>query len=122
MCCRYWPPRLFPHAEGTGWTRRQEYELPAVAHVNSEINQVEEDARARITVLQQRIERERTEHGHLHDLLTATGAELVVAVIAALKELGFSDVRDIDAETEEEEKRCERTSRSGTDHRRSWSR
>jgi hypothetical protein len=97
-------PRLFPHAEGTGWTRRQEYELPAVAHINSEINQVEQDAHARITMLQQRIERERAEHGHLQDLLTATGAELVAAVIATLKDLGFSDVRDIDAETEEEEK------------------
>jgi hypothetical protein len=95
-------PRLFPRAEGTGWTRREEYELPTVLHINREILEVEQDARRKVTELQERIEHERSEHGYLHDLLTATDAELVAAVIRTLEVLGFTDVRDVDEGKNEE--------------------
>lgn len=91
-------PRLFPHAEGKRWTRRPEYELPAVVELRAKIEQIELEGRERIRALEQRIEEERREGAYLHDLLTATGDDLVSAVIAALKALGFEDVRDVDAE------------------------
>jgi hypothetical protein len=89
-------PRLFPHAEGTGWTHREEYELPGVLRINREILEVEQDGRRKVTVLQERIEHERSEYGYLHGLLTDTDAELVAAVIRTLQVLGLTDVRDID--------------------------
>jgi hypothetical protein len=94
-------PKLFPHAEGKRWTRRPEYELPAVVDLKAEIDQIELEGRERIRALEQRIEEERHQGAYLHDLLTATGDDLVTAVITALKTLGFEDVRDVDAEEAE---------------------
>ncbi len=91
-------PKLFPHAEGKRWTRRPEYELPAVVDLKAKIEQVELEGRERIRALEQRIEEERHEGAYIHDLLTATGDDLVTAVITALKTLGFADVRDVDTE------------------------
>jgi hypothetical protein len=93
-------PQLFPHAERQRWTRRREYELPEILAVRDEITTVEEAARIRVRELEERIEQERQRSGYQHELLTATGDELVTAVITALKALGFDDVRDVDAERE----------------------
>jgi hypothetical protein len=93
-------PRLFPHAEGTRWTRRPEYDLPRIGALNDEIIKIEKEARARVRELEQGIEAERAQYAFLSDLLTATDAELVQAVIRALKTIGFSDVRDVDADAE----------------------
>jgi hypothetical protein len=91
-------PRLFPHAEGSRWTRRSEYDLPRVAALKKEIVEIETETRMRVSNLEQQIEAERAAHGFLHDLLTATGDDLVQAVVQALKTLGFNDVRDADVE------------------------
>lgn len=91
-------PRLFPHAEGSRWTRRAEYELPQVAILRTEIARLEEETRARIGELEEKIQAERTEYSYLHDLITCTGEELVQAVARTLKALGFNDVQDVDAE------------------------
>jgi hypothetical protein len=93
-------PRLFPDAEGSSWTRRPEYELPRIAELRSEIRAVEEASRQRVRELEELIEAERTPYGFLDDLLTASGAPLVEAVIQTLKLIGFADVRDVDAEAE----------------------
>lgn len=93
-------PQLFPHAERQRWTRRREYELPEILAVRDEITAVEEAARTRVRELEERIEQERQRSGYQHDLLTATGDELVAAVITALQALGFDNVRDVDAERE----------------------
>jgi hypothetical protein len=91
-------PRLFPHAEGSRWTRRPEYDLPPVTALKDEITRIEEATRSRVRGLEEQIEAEREHHGFLHDLLTATGGDLVQAVIKALKVIGFNDVQDVDAD------------------------
>ncbi|NYD49080.1 hypothetical protein BJY14_005063 [Actinomadura luteofluorescens] len=93
-------PRLFPHAEGSRWTRRPEYDLPRIASLKSEITAIQEDSRTRVRQLEEKIENERQRYGFLHDLVTATGDDLVQAVIHALQTIGFHDVRDVDAEAE----------------------
>lgn len=93
-------PRLFPHAEGTRWTRRPEYDLPRIGALNDEIVKIEKETRARVRELEEEIEAERAQYAFLPDLLTATGADLVRAVIRALKTIGFNDVRDVDADAE----------------------
>jgi hypothetical protein len=103
-------PRLFPDSEGNRWTRREEYELPAVLDIGAEIRQVEEESRERINALEAAIELQRTQSGFLHDLLTGTGDTLVDAVVAAVELLGFTDVRNVDALTEgsQQQERAER--------------
>ncbi len=91
-------PRFFPHAEGSRWTRRVEYELPEVLGLRAEIEGVEAEARKRAVELEQRIEQARHKHGFLHELLTSTGDELVTAVIRTLELVGFRDVRNVDEE------------------------
>jgi hypothetical protein len=91
-------PRLFPHFEGSRWTRRSEYDLPRVKELSDEIVQIEEATRVRVRELEEEIESERAHCGYLHDLITASGDDLVQAVIRALKTIGFSDVRDADAD------------------------
>lgn len=95
-------PRLFPHAEGSRWTRRAEYELPQVAALRTEIIRIEEETRARIGKLEEKIQTERAEYGFVHDLLTSSGESLVNAVAKTLKALGFNDVRDADAEAKKD--------------------
>jgi hypothetical protein len=93
-------PRLFPHAEGSRWTRRPEYDLPRVSELRNEIVQIDEAARVRVRELEEQIEAERAQYGFLHDLLTASGDDLVRAVIRALQTIGFTDVQDVDADAE----------------------
>jgi hypothetical protein len=90
-------PQLFPHAEASRWTRRPEYELPYVQVLKNEIVQIEEGARVKIREREEQVAAERAQHGFMHDLLTAAD-DLVQAVISALKAVGFSDVRDADAD------------------------
>jgi hypothetical protein len=93
-------PRLFPHTEGSLWTRRPEYDLPRVSALKDEITNIEEETRIRVRELEEQIKAEREQYGFLHDLVTATSGNLVQAVIRALNTLGFNDVRDVDAEAE----------------------
>lgn len=93
-------PGLFPHVKSVLWTRRREYELPQITAIKDEIAAVQEAVQGQVRALEERIEYERHENAYLHELLTATGDDLVAAVIAALKALGFEDVRDVDAERE----------------------
>lgn len=56
-------PQLFPHAEGSRWTRRPEYELPSVTELKNQIVQIEEDGRVKIREREEQIAAERTQHG-----------------------------------------------------------
>lgn len=91
---------LFPDAERSSWTRRAEYQLPRIAELRGEISTVEEASRQRIRELEEQIEAEREEYAFLDDLLSASGDDLTRAVIRTLKLIGFSDVRDVDADAE----------------------
>lgn len=98
-------PQLFPHAEGARWVEHPEYELPGVLALREHIRQAEEDARARVVELEERIVATRHELGYLHALLTEQGRPLVEAVKRTLETLGFQNVIDVDAEMDAAGKR-----------------
>ncbi|MCA7890154.1 hypothetical protein LGM58_44140, partial [Burkholderia contaminans] len=89
-------PDLFPDIATGAWTHRPEYELPRVAELRSERIRIEEETRAALAALDGQIDAEKIENGWIHDLLTATGDELVNAVKRALTEMGFRKVVDVD--------------------------
>ncbi len=93
-------PHLFPDAEGSRWTRRSEYQLPRVAELRGEITAVEEASRQQLRDLEEQIEVEQEQYAFVNDLITASGDTLVQAVIRTLKLIGFTDVRDVDADAE----------------------
>jgi hypothetical protein len=91
-------PRLFPHAEGGRWVRRPEYDLPRANELRIEIAKIEEETRRQVRDLEEQIQAERTQFKFLYDLITATGDDLVQAVIRTLEVIGFTEVEDVDAE------------------------
>jgi hypothetical protein len=97
-------PHLFPHIAKGVWTHWPEYELPRVLELKSEQQRVERRAREEIARLDGELEKERTEHGWILNLLTGTDAELVDAVMQAFSELGFSKVVDVDVDRDREGK------------------
>lgn len=100
-------PDLFPDMATGAWTHRAEYELPQVAELRREKTRIEDEARAAVAALDSQIETEQAANGWIHNLLTATGDELVDAVKRALAEMGFSDVVDVD-EIRDKEKQSRR--------------
>lgn len=91
-------PKLFPHIEKGLWTHLPEYELEGIIALDLEKKEVEQKAANAIATINENIVNERKVNGWIHDLLTATGDELVKAVKAALSSLGFDDVVDVDEE------------------------
>ncbi|WP_155419933.1 hypothetical protein [Burkholderia gladioli] len=89
-------PDLFPEIATGAWTRRPEYELPMITELRAKKTRIEEETRVAIALLDKQIEAEHAANGWIHDLITATGDELVNAVKRALAELGFSAVVDVD--------------------------
>jgi hypothetical protein len=94
-------PDLFPHIRQGEWTNQPPYELPGVAEVCAEIEQVEDEAKGKVAALEAKIDKRREEHGFLHGLLTQDDDDLVAAVKQTLELLGFTDVRDVDEEAED---------------------
>jgi hypothetical protein len=98
-------PGLFPDAEGSRWVERPEYELAAVLTLKRQIQEAEQDHQRKIAELIAEIQAQREMNGFLHDLLRGTGRPLVLAVVKALKMLGFNSVVDVDIECPDEKKR-----------------
>lgn len=93
-------PHLFPHAEGARWVQRPEYEIPEIQGLKDQILVVEEEERSRIAKLENAIEIERDKTSYIHELISATGEDLVAAVKRALEVMGFKSVVDVDKEME----------------------
>ena len=89
-------PDLFPDMATGAWTHRVEYELPQIADLRREKTRIEDEVRAALAALDNQIGAEQAANGWIHNLLTATGDELVDAVKRALAEMGFSAVVDVD--------------------------
>ncbi|MEX3961650.1 hypothetical protein AB4Y42_05440 [Paraburkholderia sp. EG286B] len=89
-------PNLFPGITTGAWTHQPEYELRRVAELRREKTRIEEEARAAIAALDDQVAAEQAANGWIHDLLTATGDELVNAVKRTLAEIGFTAVVDVD--------------------------
>ncbi len=94
-------PHLFPHFEGKRWLERDEYEHQSVLDCKRRQTEIQQAARRQIEQLDQEIEAEHNRLGFLHALLTKTDRELVEAVKMALGFIGFQQVTDVDAESDE---------------------
>lgn len=94
-------PNLFPYVEGARWVQRCEYEIPTVLELKSQIQEIETEAKKRVTDLEQAIEAERDKSSYQHALISATGRPLVLAVKKAIETLGFRSIVDVDDEAEE---------------------
>jgi len=93
-------PELYELGDASEWTSQDAYEHDSVRELQEEVTAVRARAESDIADLESQIATQRDEHQHLHTLLTGTGDPLVAAIITTLKGLGFSDVRDVDAEKE----------------------
>ena len=98
-------PELFPFSESKKWILREEYEMPEIVELKSEVEKTKEEAKTKIEEIETTIENKRQEFSYLGDILTKSGNELVEAVIKTLDVLGFKKVIDVDKTlTEDEEK------------------
>lgn len=91
-------PKLFPENERHAWIEQSVYALPGVMELQQQIDEVKAETAKKVGALQAQIATCREESAHLHQLLTASGDELVAAVKKTLESVGFDDVRDVDTE------------------------
>ena len=97
-------PHLFLHIEKGKWTHLPEYELARVIELKAKQVEVEKEAKAEISALENELLKERAASGWIHDLLTGTDVALVEAVKKALGVLGFTKLIDVDEERDREGK------------------
>lgn len=90
----------FPFVEEKNWIHHEAYMLPNEENLYGELNQAKKEYEEKKAKIETQIEANREKYQFLHSLLTATGDELVKAVIEYLKWLGFESVIDNDAITE----------------------
>ena len=95
-------PHLFPYAEKFHWLHSDECESPEIKQVQRELQQAELKYRIEADKLKGRITELREANEAWYQLLRGTGRELVIAVISILKDLGFSEIVDCDATTEDQ--------------------
>lgn len=95
-------PHLFPEHTTFKWIHRPEYEIDEVIQLNTRREAIKQDFEKRLKEIDNDIEKAKQEHSYYYSLLNGTGEELVVAVIAALQEIGFEHVVNVDAERKEQ--------------------
>ena len=96
--------KQFPYAQGFHWEHNPEYELQEVLKLNKQIEDIELDAKAKITSLEETIRQKQDDWGFLYDLIRETGDPLRIAVKQTLELLGFQQVIDMDVELDSEGK------------------
>lgn len=93
---------FFPTIKERKWINNKAYYLPHTLELIESKRQLEEEYRRKLEDLEKVIEENESKYAFLHNLLTATGSELVNSVIHFLKWLGFEKVRDQDEFSEDE--------------------
>ncbi|MBL8678570.1 MAG: hypothetical protein JNK05_05370 [Myxococcales bacterium] len=91
-------PALFPHAEGSLWIHRAEYELPSVLEKRKQISTIQHDAAKKVAELETAIKEDHRANAFLYALIRETGDPLVEAVETALALIGFKAIVDVDKE------------------------
>lgn len=91
----------FPLVEKAKWIHKQEYAFPEVQEVDNRIAALEKEFEENKQRLEQQKKECEEKYNYLHKLITATGAELVQAMITYLQWLGFADVKDKDKSAED---------------------
>ena len=96
-------PNLFPFNTQFVWLKNEEYQLPNEANLIAQQASLKKEYERRIEELNIAIEKNNTKHRFLHNLITATGTELVKSLEQYLHWLGFESVKNCD-ETKPEQK------------------
>jgi len=98
-------PNLFPSAKK--WIQEKDYFLPNHQKLLDDKKEITDEFELKIKEKDDEISSNYEEHSFLHNILTETGDNLVLAVIEYLKWLGFKKVVDMDAKKETEENKSE---------------
>ena len=93
---------FFPNIKERKWINNDAYYLPHTSELIESKRQLEEEYRRKLGEIEKVIEENESKYAFLHNILTATGSELVNSVIHFLKWLGFEKVRDQDEFSEDE--------------------
>lgn len=96
-------PALFPYAEGRTWIEKDEYQVPKVLELRSQVSAIQAEASEKIQQLEREIVIVKEQSAYLRQLLTETGDVLVKAVKATLEQLGFASVLDMDEENSDQD-------------------
>lgn len=91
----------FPEVEESAWIKNADYFLPKHRELLNEQEAITAKYEADMKAVQQQIDENNEKYGFLHTILTATGDELVQAMIKYLQWLGFGNVIDKDTTQEE---------------------
>lgn len=91
-----WFPALFPYSTRFIWLKDEPYMLPNEEVLVREREGIRRAFEADLAKIDAQIDANREKHKYLHDLLTASGAELVASVQTFLLWLGFPDVVNMD--------------------------
>jgi len=83
---------LFPYFEGDRWVHGDEYEHVSVLKKKEIQTRIMEEAKSKVTALDEEIKAEQERLGFLHGILTCTGDELVDDARAVLGIIGFQRV------------------------------
>lgn len=89
-------PALFPNEVKDKWLEDERYSLPNQERLLLEKQKIIEDFKSNLDKKEFEIEENNRKYGFLRNLLTATGTELVTAVIKFLHWLGFDTAIDAD--------------------------
>ena len=89
-------PEIFPESKEFEWIKGEEFYHNEIFEIEKERKVIQEDYESKIDLLNARIDEVNKKYKFLHDLLTATGEELVEAVCKYFEWLGFTDVKAID--------------------------
>lgn len=87
----------FPYVEEKSWIHHAEYMLPNENALREELEKMKKEYEDKKAAIENQIEENKSKYSFLHAMLTATGAELVIAVIEYLKWLGFKNVIEKDS-------------------------
>lgn len=98
-------PNLFPSAKK--WIQEKDYFLPNHQKLLYDKKEITDEFELKIKGKDDEISSNYEEHSFLHNILTETGDNLVLAVIKYLEWLGFINVIDMDTKKETEEKNNE---------------
>lgn len=93
---------FFPNIKERKWINNDAYYLPHTSELIESKRQLEEEYRRKLGEIEKVIKENESKYAFLHNILTATGSELVNSVIHFLKWLGFEKVRDQDEFSEDE--------------------
>ena len=89
-------PKIFPESKEFEWIKGKEFCHSEIFEIEAERKALQEEYESKIDLLNQKIDAVNQKYKFLHDLLTATGEELVQAVCKYFEWLGFKDVQSID--------------------------